>query len=68
MADAAENMVLPPETVSTFTIEKQSWTKSLYAIGTIDSIQGVLLQSEIDGVVRVINFDNGQEVLSLIHI
>ncbi len=62
MADAAENMVLPPETVSTFTIEKQSWTKSLHAIGTIDPIQGVLLQSEIDGVVNIINFDNGQEV------
>ena len=62
MASLAENLVLPPETVSTFVVEKQSWTKSLYSIGSIEPVQGVLLQSEIDGVIRAINFENGAKV------
>ena len=62
MANAEQNSVLPPETVSTFTVQKQSWTKSLYSIGSIEPVQGVLLQSEVDGVVRTINFENGTKV------
>ena len=34
----------------------------MYSIGTIEPVQGVLLKSEIDGVVRTINFENGTKV------
>lgn len=62
MAAAADGMGPPPETVSTFVIEEQTWTNSLRAIGSIEPIQGVLLETEIAGVVQSINFDNGQAV------
>ncbi len=62
MGEAAEGMVAPPETVSTFVVEQQTWTESFRAVGSIEPIQGVLLETEIAGVVESINFQNGQKV------
>ncbi len=62
MGAAAEGMMPPPETVSTFEVEQQTWTQSLRAIGSVEPIQGILLETEIGGVVESINFDNGQKV------
>lgn len=62
MGAAAEGMGPPPETVSTFVVEEQTWTKHLRSIGSVEPIQGVLLETEIGGVVQSINFENGQNV------
>lgn len=62
MAAAAEMMVPPPTTVSTFAAEKQTWGKSLRAVGSIEPIQGIVIEAESSGQVDAINFENGQEV------
>lgn len=52
----------PPETVSTFVVERQTWERGIDAVGTVEPIQGVLLENEVAGVVRSINFKNGEPV------
>ncbi|MFU8848043.1 MAG: efflux RND transporter periplasmic adaptor subunit [Opitutales bacterium] len=52
----------PPETVSTFVVERQVWERGIDAVGTVEPIQGVLLENEVAGVVRSINFKNGEPV------
>lgn len=52
----------PPETVSTFTVERQVWERGIDAVGTVEPIQGVLLENEVAGVVASINFANGEAV------
>ena len=52
----------PPETVSTFVVERQVWERGIDAVGTVEPIQGVLLENEVAGVVRSINFKNGERV------
>lgn len=52
----------PPETVSTFEVEQQVWERGIDAVGTVEPIQGVLLENEVAGVVDSINFANGEAV------
>jgi membrane fusion protein (multidrug efflux system) len=52
----------PPETVSTFVVERQVWERGIDAVGTVEPIQGVLLENEVAGVVRSIHFENGEPV------
>lgn len=62
MGAAADAGGPPPETVATFTVEKQTWSPQLRSIGSIEPKQGVLLETEIGGIVERINFENGQRV------
>jgi len=62
MGAAGGGMGPPPESVSTFTVEAQTWIRSIKAVGTIEPIQGVLLEAEVAGLVEAINFENGQMV------
>lgn len=62
MAEAGKLIGPMPESVSTFTAERQSWTNTLQAIGSIEPDQGVRLDAEVAGVVSAINFKNGQNV------
>lgn len=62
MEEASAGMGPPPETVATFTVEAQTWTRSIEAVGSIEPTQGVLLETEVAGLVEAINFVNGQEV------
>lgn len=52
----------PPETVSTFVVERQIWERGIDAVGTVEPIEGVLLENELAGVVESINFANGAPV------
>jgi len=52
----------PPQTVSTFTVEQQTWTRSIRAVGSVEPTQGVVLETEAAGLVQAINFVNGQTV------
>lgn len=52
----------PPETVSTYVVERQIWERGIDAVGTVEPIQGVVLENEVAGVVRSINFKNGEAV------
>mgnify|MGYP000005586609 CR=1 FL=1 len=62
MAEAGKLMGPMPESVATFTAERQSWIDSVQAIGSIDPVQGVRLDAEVAGVVSALNFKNGQDV------
>lgn len=62
MEEAGKLMGPMPESVSTFTAERQSWVDSVQAIGSIEPDQGVRLDAEVAGVVSSINFKNGQNV------
>ena len=62
MAEMGESMQPPPQSVSTAFAERQSWPRTLRAIGSIEPVQGVRLDAELPGIVITINFENGQFV------
>lgn len=52
----------PTETVSTATVTKELWDRSVESVGSMRAVQGSDLSTELSGVVTKINFENGQEV------
>jgi membrane fusion protein (multidrug efflux system) len=62
MQEAGKLMRPIPESVATFTAERQSWIESVQAIGSIHPVQGVRLDAEVAGIVSALNFKNGQDV------
>lgn len=62
MQEAGKLMGPMPESVATFTAERQSWIDSVQAIGSVEPVQGVRIDAEVAGVVSAINFKNGQVV------
>lgn len=62
MKAAGEKMVLPATTISTFVVAQQVWKTQIRAVGSIEPTQGVNLEAEIPGIVKAINFENGQVV------
>jgi membrane fusion protein (multidrug efflux system) len=62
MAEAGKNGGPWPEAVSTFIVEQQIWEQSLSAVGSIEPIQGIELEAEAPGIVKAINFENGESV------
>jgi len=53
---------MAPTVVSTQVVRQETWQPSLPAVGTIMPIRGVVISSELDGVVREMHFDSGQRV------
>ena len=62
MGEAAENMTLPPETVTAMTVVPQQWERVIRATGTISAVQGVTIGAEVGGRVSDIAFRSGQRV------
>ncbi len=62
MAQFLASNANPPVTVSAMAVEYQPWQPRLEAIGSLRSIQGVSIQSEVSGVVKQVHFQSGQEV------
>jgi len=62
MTEAGENA--PPMTmsVSTAIAKQQVWTETFQAVGSIEPVQGVILETETAGIVKEITFENGQLV------
>lgn len=56
------NFSLPPESVTSTVAKPETWQKSIQAIATIVSTQGVTLKAEEAGKVVKINFDSGSQV------
>jgi len=52
----------PPATISAEPAKRESWTPLLPAIGTFRAIAGIDVAPQIDGVVRAIHFDSGQDI------
>ena len=59
MIKASEMMTPTPEAVTTTKVEKMQWLSKLNAIGSVKAKQGVVLTSEVPGVVKKILFRSG---------
>jgi membrane fusion protein (multidrug efflux system) len=52
----------PPVTVSTTTARMESWQPDITAVGTVRAREGVDVTTEIEGMVRTIHFQSGDDV------
>jgi membrane fusion protein, multidrug efflux system len=59
MIKAGKSFVIPPESVTSAKVEASEWQASSGAVGTLVAVRSVTLASEVTGMVREINFDNG---------
>ncbi len=59
MGEMAENMVMPPETVTAMTVEADQWERFITATATITPVQGVTVSAESGGRVSSIEFESG---------
>lgn len=62
MGEAMAEAGPPPEAVSTAPATVQTWESSLRTVGTVASVRGVEISSEVPGVVQRIGFDSGDLV------
>jgi membrane fusion protein, multidrug efflux system len=62
MIAQGEQMVPPPESVSTAKVERRAWQPELRAVGSLSPVQGVMISAELSGVVRKIGFESGATV------
>ena len=59
MGEAAENMVMPAETVTSMSVEDKQWEQIITTTATVTAVQGVTVSAEIGGRVTKINFKSG---------
>ena len=50
MIESGETFVPPPEYVSTFSVEQQSWPNTYNAIGTVLADEGIVVAAELNAV------------------
>lgn len=62
MMAAGASMTIPPETVTSVEVRSEKWQPSLFAIGSISPVQGVVISSELAGTVKEIAFESGAMV------
>lgn len=56
------NFTPPPRVVSADYAKEEVWQPYLSAIGTLSAVNGVDLSSEVDGKVKAIHFQSGQQI------
>ena len=62
MGEAAQNMKLPPETVTAMQVEDALWEQTIFATATVSAVQGVNVSAEAGGRVTRIGFESGADV------
>lgn len=62
MIESGESFVPPSESVSTFTVEHQSWPNVFSALGTVEADEGITISAEVSGRVQRIAFQSGERV------
>lgn len=62
MDEAADSMVVPPETVTAMTVVEAQWERSIPATATVSAVQGVTVGAETGGRVTRIGFASGATV------
>ncbi len=62
MGEAAQNMVLPPETVTAMLVEARQWEQTIVTTATVTAVQGVMVSAETSGRVTRIDFESGSTV------
>jgi membrane fusion protein (multidrug efflux system) len=62
MIKAGKSFAPPPEAVTSAKVDQVEWQASRPAVGTLVAVRGVILSSEVAGLVREIGFDSGAYV------
>lgn len=62
LIQAGASMVPPPTSVSTSDVVTQEWESTLHSVGTLESVQGVMVSADIPGRVTDISFIAGTYV------
>lgn len=62
MIAQGKQFVPPPETVTTEKVRSASWESRLTAVGSLEAVQGVTVESELTGKIVKIAFESGQKV------
>jgi len=62
MMKAGEGFAMPPEAVTSATVQADQWQPARSAIGSLVAVRGVTLSAELPGMVREIAFDSGTSV------
>lgn len=62
MATAAAKQVIPPQPVNSFTVKRERWQPRVASVGTVTAVQGTVISTEAEGVVREIRFEPGSSV------
>ena len=62
MIASGEQFTPPPESVSVTSAQRQRWSNSFTAIGTVLADEGVMISAEVSGKVKRIAFENGAYV------
>src|SRR5712691_9212534 len=62
MAAAGKAFLPPPTAVSSAVAQEEQWQDTFTAIGSISSVQGVIVTPELAGTIRELDFDSGQVV------
>src|SRR5215510_7239173 len=52
---------MPPTAVTSVSVKEEDWAPRLTAVGSVNAVQGAIVSTELAGVVREINFENGAE-------
>ena len=63
-AKMAAGFAPPPSAVNVWTVEKQSWARSLHSVGTVRAEEGITILAEVPGKVESIHFQSGDEVIA----
>jgi membrane fusion protein (multidrug efflux system) len=62
MNSAAEKQVMPPQPVNATTVRQELWQPRISSVGTVMAVQGTVISTEAEGVVRAIDFEAGSVV------
>lgn len=62
MGAAAAQQVPPPQPVNAFAVRRESWQPRVASVGTVMAVQGTVISTEAEGVVREIAFEPGSAV------
>lgn len=62
MAEAGAAFQMPPEVVNSATVEARDWQPTLQQVGSVVAVQGTVVSTEVEGVVRAIRFESGTAV------
>lgn len=62
MGKAAENQAVPPQPVNVTTVRREIWQPQIASVGSVVAVQGTVISTEAEGVVREIRFEPGTAV------
>ena len=62
MNDAEARQVMPPQPVNAVQVREENWQPNLSSVGTVMAVQGTVVSTEAEGIVREIAFEAGSLV------